>query len=90
MRTIYKYQLDITDAQFINASGFRPLYVDLQHGFPCLWAEVDTDRGLESERIYIVGTGNPVPLSDSIQYVGTFQQEEFVWHVYWDSKIFGD
>lgn len=84
MNTIWKYVLDITDKQTL----FMPreaefLHVGEQNGRLCVWAEVDTDNGLEPVDVFICGTGNQLPVFGAgVLYVGTAQVGEFVWHVY--------
>lgn len=83
MNTICKFPLVLTDMQEITVpAGAQLLTVQLQDETPCLWALVDGYAGLtETRTIEIHGTGNPI-LSGLRQYVATFQQPPFVWHVF--------
>jgi hypothetical protein len=58
-----------------------PLCVAIQDGKLCLWASVDPERNPSTIRIFIVGTGHPIP-ADANNYVGTVQDRMFIWHVY--------
>jgi hypothetical protein len=85
MRTIYKYPLEITDAQTIKMpEGAKILSVHNQGGTTCLWAEVDTDKELTERAIEIFGTGNPMWVDMGVQreFIGTVLDRQFVRHVY--------
>jgi hypothetical protein len=88
VRTIWKFQLHITDEQQVSMPrGSVILCVQSQAGQPCLWAVVDSDAPLEARTIHIFGTGldmgDPatVPMRG---YIGTFQMAggALVWHVF--------
>jgi len=83
MRTIHKYQIHIADHQTVSMpTGATLLTVQMQHGQPCLWAEVDTSRPEEYVPISMCGTGHPIPAG---RYIGTVQLDGFVWH-YFDAR----
>ena len=86
MRTIWKFQLEVTDIQTIFIpKGAKFLTVNLQRGIPCLWFEVDSDAPKIASRIVTVGTGHRVDwMSSAMKYLGTYQQldGEFIGHVY--------
>jgi hypothetical protein len=83
MKTIYKYPIEITDEQEIKPPQFaKPLHVGLDpQGQPCIWLEVDTENDPKTMRIYVIGTGNPLPEYTAF-HAGSFVQSPFVWHVY--------
>lgn len=84
MKTIYKYQLTTTDVQIIQMPfNAEVLTVQIQHGEPMLWARVESANSTEAKRIYIVGTGNPMPPGCG-RYVGTYQLRNgsLVFHVF--------
>lgn len=82
MRTIYKTQLKLIDIQTVELPCFAKfLSVQLQNNVICLWSEVMTDLQPYQYKIFIIGTGYPVP-EDAVKYIGTVQQDGFVWHVY--------
>lgn len=72
--SVWKYELEITDAQsIVMPAGARLLTVQMQNGRACLWARVRTGIPTTERRlIYIHGTGHPLhPFADT--YVSTFQ-----------------
>lgn len=80
-RTIWKFPL-LNGTTRINVSKCaEPLTVQIQEGLPCLW--IDTDPNAEQvERAFTrVGTGWDMP-TDTLEYIGTFQEGQFVWHIY--------
>ncbi len=84
MRTIWKYQLEVTDQQSVSMPrNAEILHVAAQHGVACLWAEVTPDTPEEDRSILIVGTGHPIPIGDR-RYIGTFQLSggALVFHAY--------
>lgn len=81
MRTIHKYELQITDVQRVGLPvGWQTALVDVQGSKACLWAIIDTDAPIEDEVIDITGTGRPAPMGG--EHIGSFQQPPFVWHVW--------
>ncbi len=87
MKTIYKYNLKVTDVQHIQLpAGAKILCVQVQDGEPHLWAEVDTDAPPEMRTIEIFGTGHPIPqeMGQDRRYISTFQMKNgsLVFHAY--------
>lgn len=84
MRTIYKYVLQVTDLQNVEMpKGAQILCVQVQYGFPCIWALVDPDKPTETRSVITIGTGHNFNQED-YAYVGTYQLQEgkLVFHVY--------
>ena len=83
MKTIWKYCLEIVDAQVITVPQYyEVLYAGLDpSGAPCIWIEVNTEEPEVPVQIFIVGTGNPMPEVACI-YVGSLVRGYLVWHVY--------
>lgn len=99
---IYKYPLVVTDVQTVLLPiGARVLSVQDQgswDGALALWAVVDAHQQSVERKVYIVGTGNPLPepvkrayedeftraTADQPYYIGTVQQADgrLVWHVF--------
>lgn len=77
MRNIFKYKLN--EKYIYLPHDFKILDVQMQNNVPCLWADVDTGNMSVCYKVNIGGTGNFVP--DGF-YVGTVQENEFVWHIY--------
>ena len=91
MKTIHKIPLALQDYQQLHILGFiRPLCVQMQHGYPAFWYEVDTPEAtldktdptlldrLPIYTIHMVGTGNKMPrarLGYKLQYISTVQMD---------------
>ncbi len=83
MITIWKYELEIGDTIILNCpKGALPRCVQLQHGKPCLWMQVDDTQPGVIRKIQVRGTGHN--LDDAGEYLGTFQQlgGDFIGHVF--------
>lgn len=62
------------------------LSVQVQHGKPCMWVELDPDD-LKSEQHFILcGTG--FKIEDDLRYLGTIQMQhgDLVLHLFWRQK----
>lgn len=83
MKTIYKYPIRMVDSQRLSIPlGAKLLSLQVQHGTPCLWAEVDDDEGINQELVVsVVGTGQTVP-PGAVNYVGALQFGVMVFHIY--------
>lgn len=89
MRTLWKFNLEVTDIQHVRMpKGAKVRKVGVQRGELCLWVEVDTEAEKEERTFEVIGTGNPMPTDMGIErtYIDSVQMErrgmEFVWHVY--------
>ena len=81
---IYKYQLEITDRQYVTMPvGAEILSVQTQFDKPTIWALIDKDEELEERHFRIIGTGHNFTEFEKI-YIGTFQTNEgqFVGHLF--------
>ena len=84
MRTIWKYNFEITDVLAIEMPrGAEIIHIDTQSDVPSLWALVDPEAGKEGRRFRIFGTGHPID-SSTLSYLGTFQTNggQLVFHVF--------
>lgn len=83
MTTIWKIKLDVPETVTILPAGAKILTVQVQHGFPCIWAVVDTDAQRVAQRFRAYGTGEEIE-SDPGAYIGTVQAIGglLVWHVF--------
>jgi len=84
-KTIWKYELELTDKQFINIQKEAELLsVQTQNGKPCLWAMVKTDNRTEQRCFEIFGTGHSIPLGIEREFIGTFQMSDgaLVFHLF--------
>lgn len=67
MTTIHKYPLQIVDEQIVRMPKF---------------AEVDTENPMDSRRIEIIGTGNPIRREAYRRHIDTVQLGPLVWHIF--------
>lgn len=95
MKTIHKYFLadtggmNVFGAQALNLPvGSKPIHGGIQDGKRVVWVEVEVDsvggnyvHRTVRHNFYVVGTGRKIP--DSTQYLSTFFEGSFVWHLYW-------
>jgi D-lyxose ketol-isomerase len=88
MKTIYKYDLEITDKQEIETfECCKILAVKEQDGILRLWALVSTDMPKQKITVEIFGTGNQIPQEHDIvdlrlQFIDSVVMKPFVWHVF--------
>ncbi len=83
--TIYKFPFKIADRITIMLEdNARILHVEMQGETPCLWALVDGDAPASPWHFRIIGTGHPIRHEEGagLEYVATFQQPPFVWHLF--------
>lgn len=78
---IYKYQFALVESQYVAMpGGAEVLSTGLQNGIITIWAKVDPNNPSVAYAFHIVGTGGEVP--DNTEFIGTVQQDRFVWHVF--------
>lgn len=83
MTTIWKYTFDIVDRFGLALpKGASILHVDMQAGYPRLWALVDPTRRTVLRRFFVAGTGHPLPEDEAWQWLFTFQAPPHVWHLF--------
>ena len=81
MRTIYKYHIQLADKTILDLPrSARPLAAQAQDGQLTMWVELDNREPTTSRTFLLIGTGHIVP--DNVVYIGTLQQDFFVWHIY--------
>jgi hypothetical protein len=80
IRTVYKYPLP-GDMDIGMPKGARVLCVQLQNGAPMLWALVDPNAEFVTRRFRLMVTGGTFD-ADGLSYVGTYQIDWFVGHVF--------
>ena len=89
-RTIWKYELQITDTQTIEMpEGAMILTVQTQANKPCLWALVNPDSKIETRTFITYGTGHTIEeIRDYVgnYYIGSYQIDGgiLVFHVFED------
>lgn len=84
MRTIWKYELPISDKVSVPMPrGAQVLSVAEQYGKLCVWALVSTTQEKEPQRFGIYGTGLPAEDAGAGYFLGTVVMPNgLVWHVF--------
>lgn len=87
MRTICKYNINITNSQTISLpSGSKLLDIQVLGSCVCLWAEIETESENPSQQVTIecFGTGHTMSEDMGIDrtYIATIQKDNLVWHFY--------
>lgn len=83
MRAVFKYEVPIRDVVTIRMpANAKVLHVATQHGFPFLWALVDTDAPIVRRRFRVAGTGHPI--EGALTHVGSLllEVDALVFHVF--------
>ena len=81
MKTIFKYPLTSSPITLSMPKGATILVAQAQNGIPTIWAEVDTDKPVETRTFVAQMTGQPLPGRKKV-FVGTVQIKPFVYHIY--------
>lgn len=84
MKTIYKYQIHVTDLFSIKLPvGYEVLSIQAQDDVPFMWCKVDKDAPTKNVYLSCIGTGHEIPPSVK-KYLGTFQLRggHFVGHLF--------
>lgn len=82
MIEIWKFRLGLGQTFVEMPARARVLTVQMQHGAPTIWAQVEPSQFPDRREFYAIGTGHPILRSDLV-YVGTVQDGGgFVWHVF--------
>lgn len=84
---VWKFALQVQAEQQIHMPrGARLLSVHLQHGDPCIWAEVNPANPAVPVTIHMRGTGHRTDnMPSRAQFLGTVLMlgDSLVWHVWW-------
>lgn len=81
--TVWKFPLQVQDVQEIEVpSRSKALTVQMQGGVPCIWYAVQDEYAKRTKAIRMFGTGHHVPAGLVLNYIGTVQDGELVWHVF--------
>jgi hypothetical protein len=84
MKKIYKYDLEITDEQFLELPAqAKVLSIGIQNNQLKLWALVNPDNFSTKHRVTIFGTGEPIQ-EVPIQLLGTVFIRDLAFHVFMD------
>lgn len=79
---IYKYQLENSHNTIEMPIGAKVLTMQLQNGIPCIWALVDQKLTYEKRKFEVIPTGPYFYDNYPLTYIGTFQNGDFVGHVF--------
>ena len=86
MRTIYKYEVSLSNAVGIDIPGFvQWLHVGVQYDVVVVWAVVDTDKPMATQRLHVRGTGHEMT-GEEAEHIGSVQLAggALVFHVFAD------
>lgn len=82
----YKYSIDMSEMEFdlYLPIGAEVLDVQLQRGEPQMWALVDPNAPKERRHFIIAATGQHIPeaIEEKVDYLATWQQGIYVWHIF--------
>ena len=84
MKQIFKYPIEPYTEFITMPQGAKILHVAEQCNELFLWAEVDETQPPATRKIICVGTGMVWDEEEMklAEYIGTVQQDGFVWHYY--------
>ena len=89
VKIIHKYTLNITKEQMIEMpKGAHFLSAQMQRGKLCVWAIVERGKLNYMESFVVLGTGQPVPEDQELEFLGTVQEFDgkLVWHIFRAAK----
>ena len=80
----YKFNSPINGSSgcFAMPTGAKILDLQVQDGILCFWAQVYTGNKLVKREFYLYRTGHPIIPVAFKTYIGTFQLDGFVWHLF--------
>ena len=78
---IFKYPIEIGKFSHEMPIGAWILDAQMQGDKPCMWASVNTANEKVLRKFQVIGTGHEFDY-DRKNYLSTFQQGEFVWHLF--------
>lgn len=84
MLTIHKFPLKphVYQQTIEIPSRFQIVSLQLQDEIPCLWAMVETEYPLIVLWVHAYQTGETIPHRLEKAYVGTYQLDGYVYHVF--------
>lgn len=84
-KEIWKFEVQIRDRFTLSfpKEDHSVLCVQMQNGRPMLWVAVNPDAPIGHRTFCLRGTGQPLDFGTGPNsYIGTFQMEGFVWHLF--------
>lgn len=82
MKTIWKYELKPGENNIELPADSVPLSVQVQNEKPVMWCLVDTDNLMINRTFIVYGTGEKIDPELSLKYIGTFQLDWMVFHLF--------
>lgn len=85
MKTIYKYEIPVTDVFELTLPLWSEiLSVQVQGGTPYVWVKLDTEKDNETRVFRIFGTGQSIDDPRDMKFIGTFQlyNGDLVFHLF--------
>jgi len=79
MKTIHKYEVFDALGLMLPCDA-KVLTVQMQGDTPVMWVELTPQFGVMQRQFRVYGTGQQIP--DDAEYLATWQQPPFVWHLY--------
>jgi hypothetical protein len=84
MKAILKYYINGSSEKIKIPKDFKVLALQHQALNICFWALVEKTNTIETYLFETVGTGwERQDNFEGMEYVGTFQDESFVWHIFY-------
>ncbi len=81
-KQIWKFPVPVmSDFKIQMPRGAEIISVQSQHGDGVMWAICDTSAEKQTRHFRVYGTGHSMA-NDGIKYIGTYQQDVFVWHLF--------
>lgn len=81
MKVVYKYYLSMLEAKQVEVSiDSKVVLVGVQKDRLCIWIETNIHAWQVERKFEVYGTG--LRIYDRRNHVGSFQDGEYVWHVY--------
>lgn len=93
MNTIHKYRIkESEEFELELPAEYKVLTIQMQFGIPHMWIMVNTVYPMQPVRFRIFGTGHDLGKIKDKEYIGTFQQDSYVWHLFrfkhdWEMRI---
>jgi len=81
-KTIWKFNVGADEFSVRMPLGSRVLDVQLQDDLVQMWALVDPESEQVTRTFITYGTGHPIANADELTYIGTFQVDRLVFHLF--------
>jgi len=86
-KRIWKYELETIDAQILYLpANAKFLKILVLIGIPSLYALIDLEEEDEKVLIRTFGTGQQIHNTEKLEYIDTYSNGDFVWHVFKKEK----